>query len=74
MNLEKEWQTKWNPNYSSWCQQFSSIWVFRGEVKSNIILEKFAASKQPFLITENAFKIKFSILKFWLWECQLSVV
>lgn len=29
----------------------------REKWKSNIILEKFAASKQPFLITENAFKI-----------------
>lgn len=57
MNLEKEWKTKWNSNYSSQCQQFSSIWIFKGEMKSNIILEKFAVSKLQFLITENAFKI-----------------
>lgn len=57
MNLEKERQTKWNPSYSSWCLPFSAIWIFKEKWKSNIILEKFASSKQPFLITENAFKI-----------------
>lgn len=73
MDLEKERQTKRNPNYSFWYQPFSSIWILREKWKSNIILEKFAASKQPFLITENAFKIQFAILKFCLLECQLSV-
>lgn len=57
MNLEKERQTKRNPSYSSWYQPFSAIWIFKEKWKSNIILEKFASSKQPFLITENAFKI-----------------
>lgn len=33
MDLEKERQTKWNPNYSSWWQPFSSIWIFKGEVE-----------------------------------------
>lgn len=33
MDLEKERQTKRNPNYSFWYQPFSSIWIFKREVK-----------------------------------------
>lgn len=42
-------------------QHFPSIGIFKGEVKSEIILEKLSVSKQPLLITENAFKIWFAI-------------
>lgn len=62
-----------NSSYSTWYQYFPSIWIFKREVKSNIILEKFSASKQPSLITEDAFKIWFAILKLWLWESLLLV-